>query len=346
MIYKNIEIHNAEELIKTEKGVSWLRFPTGAYEKMEMEAGKDRCRNATGVELRFILRSDTVTLRMHDIDPKKEKMGTFHVYRGGIQGGWDDHEDSKYIGEDICDFTIKKTANPESLARMSEEMRSEWNPELVRVIFDRSSFELIDVIGEVESPKKEDTPEKTILFYGSSITHGSNAIDASHAWASVVAYNLSMDCLNKGQAGCCLIEPAVVDYIAEKGAKGEWDIAVLELGINVLTWDRAKIRERVSYALDQIAAKNPLKNIFVISPLYCYDDFDHEGHAQKWRDEIAGVVEKYDFPHVTYIDGLELLGEMSLISADLVHPSIYGVNQVAERLTKIIREKTVGISKQ
>ncbi len=32
------------------------------------------------------------------------------------------------------------------------------------------------------------------------------------------------------------------------------------------------------------------------------------------------------------INGLDLLGDMSLISADEVHPNIYGVQQIASRL--------------
>lgn len=40
---------------------------------------------------------------------------------------------------------------------------------------------------------------------------------------------------------------------------------------------------------------------------------------------------------MTYIDGLELLGDMSLISADEVHPNIYGVQQIADRLAERLR---------
>ncbi|MBR2885194.1 MAG: hypothetical protein IKB93_10420 [Clostridia bacterium] len=339
MVYKNIEFHNVEEFIQTENGVSWLRFPLSVCDKMDSEVGKQQCRNSTGVELRFIIKSENVTLRMRDINPKAEKTGGFHIYRGGIQGGWEDHENNTYISRDICEFKIKKTDKLPQLIRMSKEMKSEWNPNLVRVIFDRSNFEFIDIIGDVEAPQKIDTPQKTILFYGSSITHGSNSIDASHAWSSIVAYNLSMDCLNKGQAGSCMMEPVVVDYIAEKGMKNEWDIAVLELGINVLSWEREKIRERVSYAVKEIATKNMLKKVFVISPIYCCDDFDGEGNAQKWRDEIADVVKTFNYENVTYIDGSDLIGEMSLISADLLHPSIYGISRIADKLTEIIKNR-------
>ena len=49
-------------------------------------------------------------------------------------------------------------------------------------------------------------------------------------------------------------------------------------------------------------------------------------------------MKKADYANVTYINGLELLGDMSLISADEVHPNIYGVQQIAERLTRRLKE--------
>ena len=41
---------------------------------------------------------------------------------------------------------------------------------------------------------------------------------------------------------------------------------------------------------------------------------------------------------MTYIDGLDLLGSAHLLSADFVHPNIYGVNQIAERMTEIVKK--------
>ncbi len=46
--------------------------------------------------------------------------------------------------------------------------------------------------------------------------------------------------------------------------------------------------------------------------------------------------------NVTLIDGLELLGDISLISADHIHPSIDGVQQIADRLTERIQRRLRG----
>ena len=49
-------------------------------------------------------------------------------------------------------------------------------------------------------------------------------------------------------------------------------------------------------------------------------------------------MKKAGYANITYINGLDLLGDMSLLSADEVHPNIYGVQQIADRLTERLRE--------
>lgn len=339
MIYKNMEVHNVAQLVPCKEGnsVSWLRIPKKVQDSMENESGKKMGCNATGVELRFVMKSDKVTLCL-EAETDEGLLNTFHIFHGGIQGGWQDHELRKYVGDKRCDFVISKASNNAQLKRIAAEAGQSWDPEVIRVIFDRGYFKIVDIIGEVEPPQKEQKPQKTILAYGSSITHGSNSIDASHSWVSVLAHNLNMDQRNLGMAGSCAMEPEFVNYIAEEGEKGNWDIATLELGINVLNWEDNKIRERVTNTIRQIAGRNPQKPIFVISPFYCFDDFNKVGKAENWRKIISEVVAKENFSNVTLFNGLDLLGDMSLISADEVHPNIYGVQQIATRITELIKK--------
>ena len=308
------------------------------YEKLESEQGKNKSLGFTGVELRFVMKSDEVTIRMRTTG----EPGVFHVYRGSIQGGWQDHEVGKNIGNEFTDFVIKKSENIAVLDKISKEFNYPFSPEVVRVIFDRGTFggvfEILEVIGDVEPPSDSQIPEKTLLAYGSSITHGSNSIDMSHSWVSVLAHNLKMDCRNLGMAGSCMMEPELIDYIASEGEMGRWDIATLELGINVLEWEEEKITKRVENTLKQIAGRNQDKAVFVISPFYNDDDYKNIGKSEKWRTLIEKAVDKFNYRNVTYINGLDLLGDMSLISADEVHPNIYGVSQIAKRLEAEIKK--------
>ena len=339
MIFKNIEIHNIAELIHYEDGsISWKRVPSEVHAAMESKLADNMVHNATGVELRFVIRGEEATIRMRTVSDSPESFNTFHVYRGGIQGGWADHEVPRRVSAEVEDFVIPRSTNMNKLKKMSEMIGHDWDPEVVRVIFDRGAFRIYDIIGDVTPPTPEQCPKKTYLAYGSSITHGSNAIDMSHAWVSLVAHNLNMDARNLGMAGSCMLEPEMAEYIASEGEKGKWDIATLELGINALGFSDEKIVTRVENILHQVAGRNPEKQIFVISPFYyCGDDFDEVKNGARWRKHIESIVARLGYKNVTYINGMDLIGDVSYMSADEVHPNIYCVQRIADRLTEKIR---------
>lgn len=340
MIYKNIEIHNIAELVEYGDGsISWKRVPSEVLNEMECKTPDYVVCNSTGVELRFVIKGESATIRMSTLTNDPKSFNTFHVYRGGIQGGYEDHEIHRHVTAEIEDFVITKSPNMAKLKKMTEEIGYDWDCEVVRIIFDRGHYRIYDIIGDVVPPSYEQCPKKTLLSYGSSITHGSNSIDASHAWVSQVAYNLNMDARNLGMAGSCMIEPKMAEYIASEGEKGNWDIATLELGINVLGWPQEKIISRVENIIRQVAGRNADKPVFVISPFYyCGEYFDENNNAKNWRRIIKEIIDELNYKNVTYINGLDVLDNMSYISADEVHPNIYGVQRIADVITEKIRE--------
>lgn len=338
MIYKNAEIHNAAELkINNSDGsMEWHRVPKAVIESLDSQQGKDMAVSSTGVEIRFVMKRDTAVIRMQSIS-KPEVNSCFHVYRGGIQGEWFDHEINTFVPCEPTDFIIKRSENLPTLKRMAALRKDEFSPEVIRIVFDRGSFRILDISGDIQPPKKEQTPKKTLLCYGSSITHGSNAIDASHSWASVLAHNLNSDLRNLGMAGSCAMEPEIIDYIASEGECGAWDAVIMELGINVLNWEESKIYQRVENAIKQVAGRNKDKKVYVVSPFYCGEDFDEKPEPNRWRTIIKEVANRLAFDNVTLINGLDILGDASLLSADAVHPNIYGVQQIAERMTALVK---------
>jgi len=340
MIYKNVEIFNIEEIINNEDGsISWLRVPDNVFQNLESgNQGIRMAKNSTGVEIRFVLKGQKAIIKMCT----SSGQGRFHVYRGGIQGGWQDHEAHKLVGENVEEFEILKSENPERLKIMNNKLNYDWDSEVIRIIFDMGTFKIFDILGDIELPEKNQYPNKTLMCYGSSITHGSNALDMSHSWSSILGHNFNVDVRNLGMAGSCFMEPDFVEYIATEGEKGKWDIATLELGVNVLGWKEDKFRDRINNTITQIAGRNKDKPIFVISPFYlCDEDFEEHCNANLWRKIIEEIVNELNFPNVTYVNGVDLLGNMSGISADFIHPNIYGVQKIADGLTKIMKEKIV-----
>ena len=340
MICKNFEIHNAAELIENSDGsISWRRVPLSVQNAMEHKAAEQRATNSTGVELRFVMRGDEATVRMSTATDDPKSFATFHVFRGGIQGGWKDHEVHRHVTGQAQDFVIERSGNMEKLKVMAEKSGDAWDCRVVRIIFDRGSYKIYDVVGDVVPPAREQCPAKTLMAYGSSITHGSKSIDASHTWVQQIAHNLGMDARNLGMAGACAMEPEMAEYIAAEGEKGNWDAATLELGINVLNWPEEKIYARVENMIRQVAGRNAEKPVFVISPFYhCGEDFDENDNAKNWRRIIKEICARLAYKNVTYIDGLEVLSGMQYISADEVHPNIYGVQRIADVLTQKMQE--------
>ena len=116
MIYKNIEIHNVAELIDNKDGsVSWKRVPSSVSSTMEANGASNAVQVATGVELRFVIKGDCAKIKMCTLENNPKSFATFHVYRGGVQGGWRDHEEHCHVTGEVQEFVIDKSKNVEHL---------------------------------------------------------------------------------------------------------------------------------------------------------------------------------------------------------------------------------------
>ena len=334
MIYHNIDFHNVCAFLPEDgkKGKVWSRVPLDVKSQLEMPMSDMIAVSSVTVELRFVLIGDRAVIHLAKQDPDDGYVHQVHVFYGGIQGGWSDHAISRCIEGVSGDIVVERPRNPETLWKMSELAQDGFSPEVIRVIFDRGYYRFLGVEGEIRAPLPQEYPKKTLLAYGSSITQGSNSIDSSHAWPSLLARALRMDLRNLAFAGSCAMEDAMVEYLASEGEAGRWSAAVLELGINVIDWDEHKIHARVENTMKQIAGRNRNKPVYVISPLYCTDDFHGGTRARTWRHIIKEIADQRVYPNLTVIDGLALLDDITLLSADEVHPNIYGVAQIAERL--------------
>lgn len=164
MIYKNIEIYNVAELLDNGDGsISWKRVPSDVHNQMESGAKDLVVHNSTGVELRFVIKGESATIKMSTYDNDPHSFATFHVYRGGIQGGWFDHEIHRHVTGEVQNFVIEKSPNIPRLKEISQKAEYAWDCEVVRIIFDRGNYKLYDVICDVIPPTKAQCPKKHSL---------------------------------------------------------------------------------------------------------------------------------------------------------------------------------------
>ena len=334
MIYKNMELFNVAELSEGENGEMKIhRFPSSA-EKAFGAQGLKMSRNATGVEIRFKMISDSVKLHL---SMEGESGAGALFYRGSVLSKWQDL--SRHVsGGKGSVLTFEKIYSPEIFEEITRSGDYPYSPDVVRRVFGGGPLQIVGVEGEIEPPCKEDLPKKTYLAYGSSITFGSSALSSPYMFTNLVGDHFKMAVRNLGMAGSALVEHEVADFIADIGAKGEWDVATLCMGINCLGRAEEDIYESVGYMIDKVAGANPNKHIFCISPIFCQDDIKGKEAPKKWRRIIGELVEKYNSPYLHYINGLELMDGAWGLSGDFVHPAPIGVRGIAKNLIEIMEK--------
>lgn len=339
MIYENIELFNVSELTPDGRdGMLMHRFPL-SVEQALTDQGKRMNVSATGIEFRFRMLGDRVTLKLRM--ENEDNIGIAYVYQGSVIRGSMDC--THYIrGDKITEIVIERIADMTNYNAITESGRFPFDPELVRVVLNAGRVRFCGVEGECEPPREADLPARTYLAYGSSITHGSVSLNMPSSFVSLTAQHFRADARNLGMAGSCRLEPEVAHHIAEMGRRGEWDLATLCMGINVLSWEPSKIEERVDYMIRTVADANPEKPVFCISPLYCGSDRKENGLAENWRTIIKRLVKQYNAPNVHYISGLQLLDGSYGLSGDHVHPSPLGVRTIAANLIRAMEPWLIG----
>lgn len=156
MIYKNAEIYNVAELEINENdgSMTWYRLPKSLMNNFELDDGNKMNTSSGGVEIRFVIKSGSATIKMQSIS-EPGVTNCFHVYRGGIQGGWQDHEINKFVFTEPHDFVIERSDNLDTLKKIANDYGDGFSPEVVRVIFDGGRYRILDITGDIVPPSKD-----------------------------------------------------------------------------------------------------------------------------------------------------------------------------------------------
>ena len=325
MIFRKIDFHNTDTLVKTEKGYTMQRVPDSVRLKLNEGARDQVSFNCTGVELRFKVKSEEAVLTLR-AEESSEAL-TAYIYYGSFQGGW--QHSSKTVGTEDTRISVPRPQDVKLLESLTEECGLPFQQEVVRVILPYGKCFFVDIEGEVEPPAPQDVPEKTYLAYGSSITHGSLALAAPCSYPFQIARRLGCDYLNLGYAGSAYLEREMAEYIV---SRKDWDFASVEMGINMLygDFDTAQFECRVRDFVDILSADG--------RPVFATDIFRFNGgrEFQKKAEIFRGIVKKYADGRLVFTDGLKLLNDPAFISQDLIHPSQEGIGRIAENWSKIM----------
>jgi hypothetical protein len=324
----SIEFHNVAAAEPSANGTGWLlsRFPRAAYETFE-SPGFLTAQEASGVELRFVSDARHLRVFLSPVDRITEVV----IFKGDFQ----------HAVHTLAPGVIHclQLTPPDHLATIKPGalMRS-FHPDVWRVVFGNGSmvFHGIDSFGRpVRPPSPAEKPAIRWLAYGSSITHSSR-----HGYPMIAARRLGIDVQNKGQSGSCYIEPAAAEFIA---AGCEWDIATLELGINLRgTHSVEDFERRVRHLVARCLEAKPGRPIALITlfqnaadQLIAPDERTTKQDA--FKAILRGVANENRGRNVHLIEGGDIVTDLGFLGSDLLHPTDYGHARMGENLARLLQ---------
>ena len=329
MIWKNVELHNVYTTQTREDGALYVRrFPLGCHEEFNRSpyeivplAGS----LTTGCELRFVAKSADVYLSAEEFD------GTVEVYRG----------DFFCRVERLQAGVIKKIElreNPIDVYNPAHNGR--FSPSVWRIIFDHDCRIMLHDVqseGEIRPPVEGETPNKKIIAYGSSITHSACAQLFTNSYIYNVGKKLGADVLCKGMGGSCLIHEQVIEYLPQE----TWDVAILELGINMIDLFPVEVFETRARRLiaKMLACGKP---VVLISNFTSYRSLPADSLYQVNEAYVSTLEKLYKelkTENLYYIKGTDILTDWEYLTSDLIHPSPYGHMEMGRKIAQKIREE-------
>jgi hypothetical protein len=327
MIWKSAQLHNVYELFEAPDGDGFAltRIPNDL--RLTLNDGAKRAAlSGAGCELRFNLRGDQAKLVLRS---ETRSAVPLEVFQGNF------HISSHIVDETPTEIPVGVPPNIDMLEKVTVEQGLPFDAHLTRMILPyRPPVRLIDFLGDTTPPLADQTPETTQLSYGSSITHGATAIRSTGTYASRTSQLLGFDLVNLGFGGGAHCESQLADYIA---GRDDWDIATLEMGINMVRADMFTVEvfeERVRYFVGKLAETHSDKRIFCMDLFtFAEDLIGGTDKQEKFREVVKATVEDLDQPKLVYLNGRDMLQNVPGLTFDLVHPSPFGMEEIARNLS-------------
>jgi lysophospholipase L1-like esterase len=328
LIHDCIAFHNIAEL-ETVPGLAGLRlqrFPAELRNGLGFKShtrGRFYSHRAAGCELRFVTEGPFVRVALSAMEADAVVM----VYKG-------DFAHSRHVlpaGVVTSLFLEDPVWFPQVDPVLIGGRR--FAPGVWRLLFDLDAtvcFHHVDEFGHaLRPPEPHETPARTWLAYGSSITCGASVFHPSNSYTQHAANLLGVDVLNKGLPGSCMCEPEMAEWLA---ALPGWDFVTLELGVNLVDWATPEeFEQRARHLIATIHRTRPEARMFVCGIFPNRADWMLDRGAtpavrtQTFNEIIPRLVEQAGHPNVCFIEGRSILDNPSSgLNCDLLHPSDEG----------------------
>ena len=315
MVIDNVMYHNIDDIMRTNQGIRLLRFNNEVLNSINPHA-RFMARAACNSEIRFCTPARTCFV--------------------SLMAEWQDASVVVYYGDYVVfsdvikkDVITKLTLSvPEGIEGLYDEFfeNNVFKAGVWRIHLSNSIVTVcdIDTMNEpVRIPNESELPKKTMLSYGSSISHGAGAIYNPLSYVNTLARLLKTDCMAKGVGGACFTEKIIANDFKNRG---DWDFGLFELGINMI--DRFSVDEfknRFEYFADAVYSTGKKAIFLTIFP--CFRFYRADEYADKivsFNDIIRKKCESLDKNRVLLVEGADVLTDTEMLTSDGIHPSTEG----------------------
>jgi lysophospholipase L1-like esterase len=332
MIYENVELHNIEEVHTLSNGGLRLQRVPEPVRLALNEGAQVRMLQPDGGEIRFLADGPVrVTL-------SSEGESRVTVFHGLFDGR------SRYvIGPEPQTIEIHV---PETLFELRSDRYPEMSfaPQVYRLLLGGPQREPLMIHGiegdNVRPPPSEDLPSLRYLAYGTSITHGFDAEGPQLTYVAHAARILGADLINLGVGGSAHCEPELADYIADRK---DWQIATLALSVNMHEFPMDVFCERVSYMVNAVAGADPERTVACITLYPFFRDLGIAvesptgGRVEEYRQALRDAVAACPSRNAHLLEGPEILTDLTGLTADLIHPSDFGMAEMGRNLASLLK---------
>ncbi len=337
MKYENVEVFNAERsyVIEGVEGAAFNRFSEEAVKGID--SGPDRNGHraqsyGNEIEIRFVTDGSQSDIYLGAWGAE----GFISIYAG------DYHQGIRRLPEgEIIKIELERSARLQALPPIEGERfpRNMW-----RIVFLKRYVPVFAGVdgrgGFIRPPERSEAPRKTILAYGSSITFGAGTgpeSDVTHM--QLAARKAGAQVLNKSMPGSCFCELSMGDYLSGIEA----DLYYYELGGNMrLRHTPEEFEKRAFHLVRETSRKNPGKPIVLPGVCELLKSLPGEDSvkANSAMMEFDKTLKKLaaESENIHFIESADICSSRILLSADGLHPSIYGNIEMGMAIYEKIKE--------
>lgn len=176
----------------------------------------------------------------------------------------------------------------------------------------------------------------TLLFYGTSITHGGCASRPGMSYPAIIARRLDLDFINLGFSGNGKTEPEMASLLAELDPA----IYILDSLPNL---SPSEVKERIGPFVEIIRQKHPETPVVLVESIAYADAFLVQHRRERYQASNAILRNFYEAAvgagdrNLYYVKADELIGTDGDGTVDGTHPTDLGFLRMADALVPIIQ---------